>query len=1042
MIAWFARNSVAANLLMVTIVIGGLLAMRNDITLEVFPFGEADSIRVSVPLRGATPEDVELGVAVRIEEAVEDLEGIERITSTSVEGATSVLIEVDSSYDPRDLLGDVKSRVDAINTFPADTEKPVISLAQRVISVIDIVVTGNYSEQEIRTYAEQVRDEVSRMGAVSQVELIGVRNYEVAIELSQDRLRDYEISIDDVANAVRGSSVDVSAGNVRTDGGDILIRSKGQAYRQGDFENIVVKTNADGSIIRLGDIAVVQDGFEESSLKTRFNGNHAAIIGVSRVGKQSALSVAGAVKEYITAKQDSLPQGIELTYWDDDSQSLKDRLGILLTGAVQGGLLVVILLTLFLRPAVSLWVFIGIPISFIGSFILISLFDVSINLMSAFGFIIVLGIVVDDAIVTGENVYRHIKDGDDGLTAAIDGTTEVAIPVTFGVLTTIAAFIPLLFVEGRLGQIFAPIPSVVIPVLLFSLIESKFVLPAHLKHLKPRDRSKPSKFQELQQRFADGFEQAIVRYYKPVLKVTTENRYVTFSGFLGVLLIMIALVVSGWTKFIFRPAIEGEVVTTSLQMPVGTPFTVTDRHIQHINDAVIGLRDKYVDADGESIILNVLTTTGAMRRERGSHVGRVRFELKPASERVIDVSPKQVAAELRRAIGDIPGAESLNIRSSFFRPSEPIDIQFSGNSLQTLQAVGERTKAHLTTYSGVFEVADNLSDGKEEIRIELTRQGHVLGLTRRDVANQVGQAFKGFEAQRIQRGRDDIRVIVRLPRFERRTIDTLNEMLIRTPNGQQVPLANVASLSPNKGPSQILRIDRYRVLNVTADIEKENVNMTTLTADLREFLDQLLIQYPGITYTLEGEAREQRESFQSLRLGLSIVLFAIYCLLALPLKSYSQPLIVMSVIPFGLIGATLGHWLMGSHLSIMSILGLMALTGVVVNDSLVLVDFVNRKHRDGNATLEDAVLSAGIVRFRPVMLTSLTTFFGLLPLMLNNSYTAQFLVPMAISLGFGIIFATVITLILIPCNVLMARDIGLGLRKVGQNMGLVTNPGS
>ncbi|MEM7282927.1 MAG: efflux RND transporter permease subunit [Pseudomonadota bacterium] len=1040
MISWFARNSVAANLLMISIAIGGLIAMKNEITLEVFPFSNLDSIRVSVPLRGATPEDVELGVAVRIEEAIQDLEGIEQITSTSREGATSVLIEVDSDYDPRDLLGDVKSRVDAINTFPADTENPVISLAQRTISVIDVVVTGDYGEQEIRTYAEQVRDEISRLGAVSQVELLAVRNYEIAIELSQDRLRDYAITINDVANAVRASSLDVSAGNVKTDGGDILIRSKGQAYRQVDFESIVVKTNLDGSIIRLGDIASVQDGFEETSLKTRFNGKHAALIGVSRVGKQSALSVAGAVKEYIANKQQSLPQGVELTYWDDDSKVLKNRLGILLSGALQGGLLVVILLTLFLRPAVSLWVFIGIPISFIGSFILISLFDVSINLMSAFGFIIVLGIVVDDAIVTGENVYRHIKDGDDGLRAAIEGTQEVAVPVTFGVLTTIAAFVPLWFVEGRLGQIFAPIPSVVIPVLLFSLIESKFVLPAHLKHIKPRDRSNPSKFQQWQQKFADGFEIAVIKYYTPILKFATENRYSTLASFIGVFVVIVALISSGWTKFIFRPAIEGETVTTSLQMPVGTPFAVTDTHIQRIADAVEGLKGDYIDTDGETIIRNVMSTTGAQRRTRGSHVGRVQFELKPPEERVIDVSPQEIAGKLRRAIGNVPGAESLNIRSSFFRPSEPIDIQFSGNSLATLQQVGDLTKQHLTSYTGVFEIQDNLSDGKEEIQIELTRQGHVLGLNRRDVANQVGEAFKGFEAQRIQRGRDDIRVIVRLPREERRTIDTLNEMLIRTPSGQQVPLANVATLSPSKGPSEITRIDRYRVLNVTADIDKENVNMTTLSADLRDYLDQMLLQYPSITYSMEGEAREQRESFQSLSLGLYVVLFAIYCLLALPLKSYTQPIIVMSVIPFGLIGATLGHWVMGFHLSIMSILGLMALIGVVVNDSLVLVDFVNKKHRDGGHSLEDAVLSAGIVRFRPVMLTSLTTFFGLLPLMLNKSYTAQFLIPMAISLGFGIIFATVITLILIPSNVLIARDIGQGLKKLGRNIGILASP--
>lgn len=561
MIAWFARNSVAANLLMVTILLGGYLAMTEGIRLEIFPPSDPNTITVQVPLRGATPEDVELGVAVRIEEAVQDLVGIDRILSQSSEGSTSVSIEIEKGYDPRLLLDDVKSRVDAINTFPADTEKPVIALRQRRFGVIDVVVAGDYSEGEIRTYAEQIRDELLRLDAITQAELSSVRQYEIAIEVSPDRLREFDVTLADVGQAIRTSSVDLSAGNVRTEGGDVLIRSKGQAYRRADFEAIVVKTNSDGSIVRVADIATVDDGFVEDSMRTRFNGKHAAFVGVSRVGDQSAIEISDSVKEFIASRQATLPVGLELSYWDDDSARLKDRLNIMSTSAMQGSVLVILLLSLFLRPSVALWVFLGIPISFFGAFIIMYLFDISLNLMSAFGFIIVLGIVVDDAIVTGESIYRRMRDGDEGLSAAISGTKEIAIPVTFGILTTIAAFGPLAFIEGRLGDIFAPIPLVVIPVLLFSLIESKLILPSHLKHIKLHEHDKElSGFQAWQTRFADGFEGAIIKYYKPFLKFALNHRYSTFAAFTGVLIIMITLITSGWTRFVTFQRIEGETV--------------------------------------------------------------------------------------------------------------------------------------------------------------------------------------------------------------------------------------------------------------------------------------------------------------------------------------------------------------------------------------------------------------------------------------------------------------------------------------------------
>ncbi|MFP3364972.1 efflux RND transporter permease subunit [Pseudoalteromonas sp. SIMBA_148] len=1018
MIAWFAKNHVAANLLLVTLLLLGLFSLSTKIPLEVFPSFETDMISVNVSLRGSTPEDVEQGVTIRIEEAVQDLEGIKQIFSRSSEGSGSVTIEVETGYDPRELLADIKSRVDAINTFPADAEKPIVALAERIREVIAVTVSSDYGEKETREYAETVRDQILRLPNVTQVELSGVRDYEIAIEVSQDVLRQYDLSLAQISSAIANSSSDISAGNLKTEGGDVLISSKGQAYRKDEFANIVVKNQADGTIIRLGDIAIIKDDFEETPVRTRFNGKQAAFIDVYRIGPQSAITVADEVKNYIQEQQSSLPQGFELSYWDDDSELVKSRIATLTTNALQGGILVLALLTLFLRPAIAFWVFIGIPVSFMGAFIAMPIFGVTLNIMSLFGFILVLGIVVDDAIVTGENVYTHLKTAKSGEQAAILGTQEVATPVTFGVLTTVAAFLPLAFIEGARGALFAQIPVVVIPVLLFSLIESKFVLPAHLKYIKLRhEKGEPSKFDVIQQRFADGFENAILKYYQPTLNLALRHKLASVSLFVGVFIIILTMITSGWTKFVFFPRIPSETVRVNLTLPTGTPFEVTNKYVIDMSQKAQQLQEKYRDPDtGESVILNILATTGG--RGGVSNSGSVRFEITPAEKRESDIGSRELASEWRDLIGVIPGAESLTFRAEIGRSSDPIDVQLSGTSLTILQDVADHIKTRLSTYPTVFDIADSMSDGKEELQIELTQQGLALGLNRVNVAGQVRNSFFGSQVQRIQRGRDDVRVMVRLPIDERRSVADLQNILINTPTGGSVPLSHVATLTAGQSPSTINRIDRYRTLNVTADIEKNNTNMTILQADLTEYLDELMQQYPGVDYKLEGEAKEQRESFGSLAWALVFVFFIIYALLAIPLKSYLQPIIVMSVIPFGMIGAVVGHWIMGMDLTIMSLLGMLALTGVVVNDSLVLVDFINKKRSEGGKLL-DAVKIAGASRFRPVMLTSLTTFIGLMPLLFEKATQAQFLIPMAVSLGFGIIFATFITLLLVPINYMM-----------------------
>ncbi|MBU3001943.1 efflux RND transporter permease subunit [Paraglaciecola arctica] len=1021
MIAWFARNHVAANLLMITILFAGIYSLTSRIPLEVFPSFETDTISVSVTLRGATPEDTELGVAILVEEAVQDLEGIEQIISVSSEGSARISIEIDSDYDARELLADIKSRVDAINNFPADAENPVVSLAQRTREVIAVTISGIYGEKEINEFAEHVRDDLLRIPGITQLDLSGVRDYEIALEIPQDRLRQYGLTLAEVSTAVANSSSDISAGNIKTDGGDVLIRSKGQAYRKDEFADIPIKTNSDGSILRLKDIADIQDGFEETPVRTRFNGKQAAFIDVYRIGQQSAVEVADKVKQYIEDKQPLLPEGYELSYWDDDSQIVKNRIATLSGSALQGGILVLLLLTLFLRPAIAFWVFIGIPVSFMGAFLAMPFFGVTLNVMSLFGFILVLGIVVDDAIVTGENIYTHLRTSESGEEAAIKGTLEVATPVTFGILTTIAAFLPFAFIEGNRGALFAQIPVIVIPVLLFSLIESKFVLPSHLKNIKLRNQksSKGNRLEQWQQRFADGFERAILRYYQPLLGFSLRHKLATLAVFIGTFSIIMALLMSGWTKFVFFPRVPSETVRASLTMTTGTTFEVTNQFIVKMSEKAEELRDKYVDPDtGQSVILNVLASTGG--RGGASNVGSVRFEIIPPEQRESSITSAELVREWRDLIGPIPGAESITYRAELGRSSDPIDVQLSGNSQKTLQEIADQIKVRLATYPTVFEIADSLSDGKEELQIELTQQGKALGLTRVNVSNQVRNAFFGSQVQRIQRGRDDVRVMVRLPIEERRSLSDLQNILVQTPSGGSVPLSHVATLIPGKSPSQIRRIDRFRTVSVTADVEKTNTNMTVLQAELAEYVQQLVNQYPGVTWKMEGEAREQRESFSSLGVGLLMVFFAIYLLLAIPFKSYIQPIIVMSVIPFSMIGAVMGHWLMGMELTIMSVLGMLALVGVVVNDSLVLVDFINKKRLEGG-TLMDAVLTAGASRFRPIMLTSLTTFIGLMPLLFEKSTQAQFLIPMAVSLGFGILFATFITLILVPINYMLVE---------------------
>ena len=1030
MIEWFARNGVAANLLMVLIIFLGAWSLTSRTPLEVFPEFEADVVNIIMAYRGATPLEVEESLVIRIEEAIQDLQDIKKIVSNAHEGVARVRVELESGSDPRAVLDDIKNRVDAINTFPDDAERPTFSVQESKREVISVAVSGDLPERELRALGERVREDLISIPQITQVELTAVRPYEISIEVSEQTLDRYQLTFDAVISAIKRSSVDLPAGSIKTGSGELLLRTKGQAYVQTDFEDIVVVRRPDGTRVTVGDIASVHDTFEEDPLYSLLDGKPAVLLEVYRVGDQSAIGVGNAVKQYVEDNQAAMPAEVSLDYWRDRSRIVKLRLNTLLKSALQGGLLIFILLALFLRFSVAVWVCVGIPISFMGAIALLPELGVTINLISLFAFILVLGIVVDDAIVTGENIYSHLKRLEDPTEAAIQGTQEIAIPVTFGVLTTVAAFIPLLMIGGNRGPIFAQIPMIVIPVLLFSLVESKLILPAHMKHIKIRKGEHRNWLQRAQHRVADGLEQFIRTVYQPILARALDHRMLTLALFVGGAFIVVSVVISGRYGYTFFPRIESETARVTLVMPEGTPVTETTRHIERIGAAAGELQAKYIDpVSGESVIRQILLSIGWNASGRGGsggsgqpNLGQISMELVPPEDRTLSIGSSDLLKELREMVGSIPGAKQLSFRAEIGRGGDPIDVQLAGQDFEQLAQMTQLVKERLKEYPGVFDVQDSFEDGKDEIKLTIKPEAELLGLNVEDLGRQVRQAFFGAEAQRIQRGRDDVRVMVRYPEQQRRSVDSLYQMRIQAPGGARVPFANVADATVGQGYSTIRRVDRNRVVNVSADINKKLGNVNQVVSDLTPYLNELRIRFPSVRYSFEGEQREQSESYGSLYFGALFVLFAIYSLLAIPFRSYLQPIIVMLIIPFSVVGAILGHMIMGMNLSIMSIMGLLALAGVVVNDSLVLVDWINRRRRDGMDT-KDAVRNAGMARFRAILLTSLTTFAGLVPLIFEKSTQAQFLIPMAVSLGFGILFATFITLILVPVCYLLLEDI-------------------
>ncbi|MEM8500141.1 MAG: efflux RND transporter permease subunit [Pseudomonadota bacterium] len=1039
-IRWFVDNQVAANLLMWILIFGGLVTIPS-ILIEEFPTVDPRIVQVQVPYPGAAPEEVESGVCQRIEEAIDGVEGIDKIDSTAYEGLCLLIAELKQEASVAKASRDIEARVNAITTLPHDAERPIVSELTITATVLNMALTGNVSPRSLKEIGENIRDELAELPEVSKVELSFTKDYEISVEVSEHTLRQYGLTLGTVAESIRQGSQDVAGGSLKTDSGEILLRTLGQAYNEADLERLVVKQLDDGSIVRLSDIATITDGFVDNEILFQVDGTPAVMLTVSRTGNGNLLRIARHVKEYIGNKQAGLPHGVELAIWKDESQDLVDRLRVLGRNAGGGLLLVLLVLTLFLQPRLAFWVAVGLPIAMIGTLLLFPVFNVSISTVSIMGFILVLGILVDDAIVVGERVHAFETRGYSLRDAAIHGTQQVSLPVIFGVLTTMAAFMPLAVSGSGLSSFLQAVGITAIVALLLSIVESQMILPAHLAHRRQSNNalsttpSEQGRWTKFQQRMEHGLRMIAKQRYQPVLRRAMEWRYFTLAIAVSVVVLVLTLFASGRAVFQFFPSVEADRVYATLIMPPGTPIQVLQREAEKLKVAALQLRDeldKEHAPEQQSNIRRILKAIGG-KIARGSidfdggptnsnHVELV-LELIPYKERG-SVSPGYIAHRWRELTPPIADAVALNYTANFFSIGDAIDIRLRGPDTEQLRAAARDIKLALTRFDGVSDITDSFRAGKQEIKFTLKDQAPHLGINSGQLGRQIRNAFYGEEVQRVQRSREDIRIMVRYPKSERHSMSDVQNMRVRTPQGEEIALGNVANLDLGRGFSSIRRLDRQRVISVTADVDRDMIEPERVL----NFLDlqvkpQIYSRYPGIEYSLGGEAEESADSFNDLSYYTALALLLIYALLAIPLQSYSQPLIIMSVIPFGAVGAILGHFIMGKPLVFFSLLGIVALSGVVINSSLVLVDNINRLRREGAETVV-AISDAAVERFRPIVLTSITTFVGLVPLIIDQNPTTYIFIPMAISLSFGVVFATVITLFLVPCLYMLLAEAG------------------
>ena len=1053
---WSIKNHVTVNLVMVFIIVAGLVTVMK-MRREMFPQFALDMIVVSVDYPGSSPEEVEEGICIKIEEQIEGIEGIDRMRSTAREGNGEVVVELESGSDVQKVLDEIKAEVDRIDTFPEEAEEPLVLEIINRDPTIYIAAYGDVAERNLRQAAEKIRDDLLdarivaqiesevEKGALSaikfkqpevitQIELVGVRDYEIAIEVSEDNLRRYGLTFDQVVNAVQTGSIDLPGGKIKTAQGEILVRSKGQLYTGKEFEAIPLITLNDGTVVRLGQVANVMDAFADVDIKARFNGKPAAVVQISRTSEQDIIEIANIARNYVAAHNYKMNKDIDLALWGDLSVLVRDRINLMLRNGFQGITLVFIALALFLNFRLAFWVAIGIPISFMAAFLVLNAFNQTINMISLFAFIMTLGILVDDAIIVGENIYSHYHRGKSPGAAVIDGLREVGGPVVMAVSTTVVAFLPLMFIAGIMGKFIAVMPMAVIIILIVSLGEALIILPAHLNHALIQSEKKKAKvnswFERLRKRVEGLMQSAIKRIYTPAINYVVKNRYFTFSIGIGVLIISLGIVAGGYVPFVFFPKGESDWLVAEINYPLGTPVSITETAVQHLEKNAFELNSAFSDFTEENgdLAQNTFALVGLIPRrdwkpaQIGGHVGEVWVELRTSGERP-GISTNEILNRWRSQVGELPGIDRMAFFTLEGGPAgNAIEIQLSGEDFDQLSLAADELKTEIRTYPGTYDISDNFRPGKQERKLRVKAGARSIGVTMRGLARQVRQAFYGEEALRIQRGRDDIKVMVRYADKQRSSLSGFDEMRIRTSEGREIPIEEVAEIAHGRAYSIINRVDRKRTITVISDIDETTANARRIIADLKaNFLPKLIERYPGISYDLEGQAKRTGESIDSLKSGYLLAMMGIFLLLASQFRSYIQPVIIMIAIPFGLIGAVFGHLIMGKEFTIISIFGIVALSGIVVNDSLILIDFINRAVRSG-IDIETAVVESGKARFRPVLLTSITTIAGLLPILLERSFQAQFLIPMAISICFGLLAATVLTLLYVPALYLIVRD--------------------
>ncbi|WP_027715851.1 efflux RND transporter permease subunit [Desulfuromonas sp. TF] len=1019
-LAWMVRNRVTPNLLMIFLLLGGLF-MTSRIKKEVFPEFELDMVTVSVAYPGASPEEVEKGIILVVEEAVRGLEGIKELTANAAEGRGSVRAELLADADQQKAYQDIKQEIDRITTFPDDAEEPQVSLLTRRREVLNLQIYGNVSETVLRETVEQVRDRLLQNPEITQVDLSGARDVEIHVDVPQANLRAYGLTLSDIARRIDTASAEVPGGSVETVGGDILLRVKDRRDWAREFARIPIVTNAGGSVVRLEDIAEVRETFEDSNRFATYNGQRSIGIDVYRVGGQTPVGVSAAARGAMEEIEADLPEGIAWDVNRDRSEIYEQRLQLLLKNACYGLILVLLFLGLFLEFKLAFWVTMGIPISFLGGLLFLPGMDVSINMISMFAFIVALGIVVDDAIVAGENIYEYRQLGMGLEKAAVLGARDVAVPITYAILTNVAAFLPLYFVPGTMGKIWKVIPVVVITVFLISWVESLFILPAHLAHTRSRPRSRlTARLHEWQQVFSRLLVRFIEKRYRPFLELCIRWRGFTVAVGIAVMLLVLSFVFSGRIGIILTPRVESDQAVVTAVLPAGSPL---EKSAEVQNRLVGAMEELAAEHGGERLVEGIFSLVDENQVE-------VTVYLTPPGVRPLNTA--EVTRLWRERTGTLIGLESLRFESDRGGPGggAALTVELSHRDTAVLDRASAALAERLDEFANVKDINDGFTPGKEQLDLSIRPEGQALGLTSIEIARQVRHAFSGIEALRQQRGRNEVTVRVRLPESERRSEFDIENLMIRTPAGAFVPLLEVAEIKRGRAYNSIDRRDARRTVTVSGDVEPLGETGRVMAALNDSVLPQLARDYPGLSYGYQGRQASMKESSMGLLGGFGLALIGIYFLLAIPFRSYIQPMIVMIAIPFGLVGAILGHLFMGYNLSLMSMMGIVALSGVVVNDSLVLIDYANRRRREGDTPFE-AISAAGTRRFRPIILTTLTTFGGLAPMIFETSRQARFMIPMALSLGFGILFATVIALLLVPCLYLLIDDLRIWISRFG-----------